>query len=169
MSKTLKIGGKDYELVPGIIEKVAATEQGTPIIGRNSPANAYEKLPIQLANDMVSTSAGGGKPYPGMLGIEDMRALSISSTVVDSIIKLRVHQVAKLPIKIVPKEEEPSRQISIMNYPSHALDKLPAFDDADKAFLRDVYDRLDPQGLKTQKRDYSFNSRKNLPQTKLQS
>lgn len=87
-----------------------------------------------------------GKPYPGRINFNTQRVLAYNSTVVRSIITLRAHQVAKLPLKIVPRNpEEPPRQINILEYNVYDLDNHPAFDEDDKTFLASIYERLDPE------------------------
>lgn len=154
MAKKIKTDIGEFELLPGMLNKIkdSAVKESQDGIRIATGREKSQRIPLQLANDIAAGGNSTGKVYPGLVTFDDMRQMAISSTIVKSIVSLRSHQLAKLPIKIIPKEKEPTRQVSVMNYRSYDLERHPAFDDADTTFLRDVYDRLDPSGLKTQKR-----------------
>jgi len=95
-----------------------------------------------------------GKPYPGRINFNTQRVLAYNSTVVRAILTLRAHQVAKLPYKIMPRDDkEPPRQISILEYSVYDLDDHPAFDAAEVAFLRKIYEKLDPKSYIADKKE----------------
>lgn len=86
-----------------------------------------------------------GKPYPGRVNFNTQRVLAYNSTVVRSILTLRSHQIAKLPITVVPSNSsEPPRQMSIFDYNMYQIDNHPAFDDPEKDFLSKIYYKIDP-------------------------
>lgn len=86
-----------------------------------------------------------GKPYPGRVNFNTQRVLAYNSTVVRAILTLRSHQIAKLPIQIVPSNKnEPPRQMSVLDYNIYQIDNHPAFDEAEQDFLSKIYYRLDP-------------------------
>lgn len=98
-------------------------------------------------NDIV------GKPYPGRFNFSTQRTLAYTSTVVRSILTLRAHQVAKLPIMIIPKnKEEPPRQINILDYSVYDLENHPVFDLDEIRFLTRIYSRLDPKSYLSDKK-----------------
>jgi phage portal protein BeeE len=99
-------------------------------------------------NDIV------GKPYPGRVNYTTQRVLAHASTVVRSILTIRSHQVAKLPIKVVPKDKnEPPKQVSILEYGVYDLEHHPAFDDHEVQFLTRIYHRIDPQSYISDKKE----------------
>jgi len=152
MAKKMQTREGEFDILPGMLDKIRdkANNDVKIAVGR---AGGSERIPLQLSNDISAGGNSTGKVYPGLVSFDDMRQMGISSTIVRSIVNLRTQQLAKLPIKIIPKEKEPTRQISILNYRAYDLDRHPAFDDADIAFLRDTYDKIDPEGVKTQKRE----------------
>src|SRR5690606_31755774 len=76
-----------------------------------------------------------------------------NSTVVRAILTTRSHQVAKLPISIVPKDSnEPPKQVSILEYSVHDLEFHPAFDFEEVQFLTRIYSRLDPNAYLSDKK-----------------
>lgn len=90
-------------------------------------------------NDVV------GKPYPGRVNFNTQRVLAYNSTVVRAILTLRSHQIAKLPIQLNPSNNnEPPRQMHILDYNIYQIDNHPAFDEAEQDFLSKIYYRLDP-------------------------
>lgn len=94
-----------------------------------------------------------GKPYPGRINFTTQRVLAYNSTVVRAILTLRAHQVAKLPITIVPKDiNEPPKQISVLEYNVHDLEHHPAFDFEETQFLTRIYTRLDPNAYLSDKK-----------------
>lgn len=97
-------------------------------------------------NDIV------GKPYPGLINYITQRHLAYASTVVRAIVSLRTQQIAMLPYSIVPEnEDEPTRKISIFDYNLYELVYHPAFDKAEKDFLKKMYLRVDPDAYKINK------------------
>lgn len=110
-------------------------------------------------NDIV------GKPYPGRVNFNTQRVLAYNSTVVRSILTLRSHQVAKLPITIIPKnKDEPPKQMSILEYNVYDLEHHPAFDFEEVRFLTRIYSRLDPKSyLSDKKAQYEEQSEEFTP------
>lgn len=97
-------------------------------------------------NDIV------GKPYPGLINYVTQRYLAYSSTVVRAIISLRTNQIAMLPYNIVPSNlDEPTRKANIFDYNLYELSNVPAFDAAEKTFLKKIYRRLDPDAYRINK------------------
>lgn len=150
---TLKIGNEDVEIVPGFLSKVPL--DGSNVTNKQKAdikiAMSSKKLPLQLADTYGGTDASG-KLYPGRINFFEMRALARYSTVVRAIVIMRTQQVSKLPIKIVPKKKEPIRQTSILKYSPYDLESIPAFDEDDVVFLRDIFDRVDEDGVIADKR-----------------
>lgn len=94
-----------------------------------------------------------GKPYPGRVNFNTQRVLAYNSTVVRAILTLRSHQIAKLPITLVPSNnEEPPRQMNILDYNIYQLDNHPAFDDSEKEFLKKAYYKIDPDAFVVNKK-----------------
>lgn len=154
MASTIKVGGTDVS-IPGVgfSQRVQKAKNNNLLVSAGINNKNTDEIRVQLA-DSNSGNNIAGKPYPGYrMDFATAREVARASTVIASIVKLRIQQVAMLPIKIVPAKKEPTRQVSILKYGYHELDNHPAFDDSDKSFLRDVYERLDPQGTKTDKRD----------------
>lgn len=99
-------------------------------------------------NDIV------GKTYPGRVNFPTQRILAYNSTVVRSILTLRSHQVAKLPFKVIPRNnDEPPKQTSILEYSVYNIEHHPAFDDHEIEFLIRIYQRLDPKGYISDKKE----------------
>ena len=112
------------------------------LFGKNKD---YEDEGVYINSDFYRNDVIG-KPYPGRVNFNTQRVLAYNSTVVRAILTLRSHQIAKLPIKIIPSnEEEPPRQMSIMDYNIYHIDNHPAFDESERNFLTKVYYRLDPE------------------------
>lgn len=99
-------------------------------------------------NDVV------GKPYPGRVNFETQRVLAYNSTVVRAIITMRSHQVAKLPITLIPTDkDEPPKQTSILEYSVHDIEHHPAFDYEEKKFLTRIFSRIDPKSYLSDKKE----------------
>lgn len=99
-------------------------------------------------NDVV------GKPYPGRVNFETQRVTAYHSTIVRAIITLRAHQVAKLPLSLVPVDkDEPPKQVSVLEYSVHDIEHHPAFDFEEKKFLTRIYTKIDPKGYMSDKKE----------------
>jgi hypothetical protein len=112
-------------------------------VGQNG-SNAHGNEGVYINSDFYRNDIIG-KPYPGRVNMNTQRVLAYNSTVVRAILTLRSHQIAKLPIKIVPSNpEEPPRQMNILDYNIYQIENHNAFDDAEKTFLTKIYYKLDP-------------------------
>jgi len=160
--RKLKIGNEEIDIVPGFLndipvdgvtnnqKKSRKNEVKLSIGGGMSPNP--KKMPLQLADSLVQSDVSG-KLYPGRVSFADMRALARYSTVVRAIVIMRSQQIAKLPIRIVPKNsKEPIIQTSILKYTTYDIENVPAFDESDVTFLRDIFDRIDEEGSMFDKR-----------------
>lgn len=127
----------------------AVSTGGEPSSNSVSP---YDPTQGALLNRDYYRNNITGKPYPGTVNFSTQRVLSYKNSIVRAIISFRSGQVAKLAKKIVPKDqEEPPRQLHVLNYNSYTIDSHPALDEADAKFLCAMYERLDPRGYITNK------------------
>jgi hypothetical protein len=112
-------------------------------VGQNG-SNTHSSEGVYINSDFYRNDIIG-KPYPGRVNMNTQRVLAYNSTVVRAILTLRSHQIAKLPIKIIPANpEEPPRQMNILDYNIYHIENHPAFDDSEKTFLTKIYYKLDP-------------------------
>jgi len=112
-------------------------------VGQNG-SNTHGNEGVYINSDFYRNDIIG-KPYPGRVNMNTQRVLAYNSTVVRAILTLRSHQIAKLPIKLIPSNpEEPPRQMNVLDYNIYQVENHPAFDDAEKTFLTRIYYKLDP-------------------------
>jgi hypothetical protein len=120
-------------------------------LGQNA-SNTHGNEGVYINSDFYRNDIIG-KPYPGRVNLNTQRVLAYNSTVVRAILTLRSHQIAKLPITIIPSNsEEPPRQMNILDYNIYQLDNHPAFDDPEKEFLKKSYYKLDPDAFVVNKK-----------------
>jgi hypothetical protein len=112
-------------------------------LGQNG-SNEHSSEGVYINSDFYRNDIIG-KPYPGRVNFQTQRVLAYNSTVVRAILTLRSHQIAKLPVKIIPIDpSEPPRQMSVLDYNIYHIENHPAFDDPEKDFLTKIYYRIDP-------------------------
>ena len=93
-----------------------------------------------------------GKPYPGQVNYITQRYLAYNSTIIRAIVALRTNQIAMLPHAIVPSnDDEPTRKANIFDYNLYEINQIPAFDYAEKKFLKKMYRRVDPDAYRINK------------------
>lgn len=153
MANTIKVGRTDVS-IPGVgFSGRVQKAKNNQLLVSAGLSNQREEVRLHLSDETLNKSVAG-KPYPGFrMDFLTAREVGRASAIINAIVKLRIQQVGMLPIKIVPQKKEPTRQVSILKYTVHDLDSHPAFDDSDRTFLRDVYERLDPPGITSDKRD----------------
>lgn len=141
MSRDIKIRNVSRKKSPGV--SLAGIPEGGSSYASNEGVFVSTEF---FRNDIV------GKPYPGRINYITQRTLAYNSTVVRAIISLRTQQIAMLPYDIVPSnDDEPTKKISIFDYNHYELTEHPAFDKAEKEFLKKIYLRLDPDAYKINK------------------
>jgi len=141
----LEINGKKISIKTALAKRAQTAGRimvaGVGQKGSNTAGNEGVYISTEYYRNDIS-----GKPYPGRINFNTQRVLAYNSTVVRAILTLRAHQVAKLPFSLVPSDKkEPPRQISVLEYSVYGLDDHPAFDEAEKVFLRKIYEKLDPE------------------------
>src|SRR6056300_1048388 len=100
-------------------------------VGQNG-SNTTGNEGIYINSDFYRNDVTG-KPYPGRVNFNTQRVLAYNSTVVRAILTLRSHQIAKLPIQIVPSNKnEPPRQMHVLDYNIYQIDNHPAFDEPEQ-------------------------------------
>jgi hypothetical protein len=120
-------------------------------IGQNA-SNDHSSEGVYINSDFYRNDIIG-KPYPGRVNFNTQRVLAYNSTVVRAILTLRSHQIAKLPITIIPSNsEEPPRRMNILDYNIYQVDNHPAFEDEQKEFLKKIYYKLDPDAFVANKK-----------------
>lgn len=145
----------DNKTVKPTVKKLTDKESGKLLqvagVGQNG-SNTTGNEGIYINSDFYRNDVIG-KPYPGRVNLNTQRVLAYNSTVVRAILTLRSHQIAKLPIKVIPSNtNEPPREISILDYNIYQVDNHPAFDEAEQDFLAKTYYKLDPDSYITNKK-----------------
>lgn len=142
----IEINGKKFKISTPLARGQDSKNRTLHVAGVGQyGANNHSSEGIYLTGEFYRNDVVG-KPYPGRVNFETQRVLAYNSTVVRSIITLRAHQVAKLPITLVPVDrDEPPKQISVLEYNVHDIEHHPAFDYEEKKFLTRIFARLDPK------------------------